>query len=91
MHVKRIIGSHCANYDEAWRANDLVIRGRIHPVLSRAYPLDRVADAACAVRANAHHGKVGVLCLAPKEGLGIRDERKRERHLDAITLFQRDC
>ena len=91
MHVKRIIGSHCANYDEAWRANDLVIRGRIHPVLSRAYPLDRVADAACAVRANAHHGKVGVLCLAPKEGLGIRDERKRERHLDQITLFQRDC
>lgn len=90
MHVKRIIGSHSANYDEAWRANDLVIRGRIHPVLSRVYPLDQVADAASAVRANAHLGKVGVLCLAPKEGLGVRDERTRERHLDQITLFQRD-
>jgi crotonyl-CoA reductase len=90
VHVKRIIGSHSANYDEAWRANDLVIRGRIHPVLSRVYPLDHIADAASAVRANAHLGKVGVLCLAPKEGLGVRDERTRERHLDQITLFQRD-
>jgi crotonyl-CoA reductase len=90
MHVKRIIGSHSANYDEAWRANELVIRGRIHPVLSGVYPLDRVADATCAVRANAHHGKVGVLCLAPKEGLGIRDERTRDRHLDQITLFRQD-
>jgi crotonyl-CoA reductase len=90
MHVKRIIGSHSANYDEAWRANELVIRGRIHPVLSSVYPLDHVADAASAVRANAHLGKVGVLCLAPKEGLGVRDERTRERHLDQITLFQRD-
>jgi crotonyl-CoA reductase len=56
--------------------------------MSRVYPLDRIADATCAVRANEHHGKVGVLCLAPREGLGIRDERKRERHLDQITLFQ---
>jgi crotonyl-CoA reductase len=89
MHVKRIIGSHSANYAEAWRANDLVIRGRIQPILSSVYPLDRVADAACGVRANAHLGKVGVLALAPKEGLGIRDERTRERHLAQITLFQR--
>jgi crotonyl-CoA reductase len=89
MHVKRIIGSHSANYEEAWRANDLVIRGRIHPTLSSVYPLDRIADAACGVRDNAHQGKVGVLCLAPREGLGVRDERKREQHLDQITLFQR--
>jgi crotonyl-CoA reductase len=91
MHVKRIVGSHCANYAEAWRANDLVIRGRIHPVMSRVYPLDRVADAACAVRANTHLGKVGVLCLAPKEGLGVRDAGKRARHIDQITLFQRNA
>jgi crotonyl-CoA reductase len=88
MHVKRIIGSHSANYAEAWRSNELVVRGRIHPVMSRVYPLDRVADAARAVRANEHHGKVGVLCLAPRAGLGIRDEAKRERHLEQITLFQ---
>jgi crotonyl-CoA reductase len=89
MHVKRIIGSHSANYGEAWKANDLVIRGRIHPIMSRAYPLDRVADAVSAVRANKHLGKVGVLCLAPREGLGVRDGRKRDRHLDQITLFER--
>jgi crotonyl-CoA reductase len=89
MHVKRIVGSHSANYREAWNANELVIRGRIHPILSRVYPLDRVADAAGAVRANQHHGKVGVLCLAPGEGLGIRDGHTRERLLDQITLFQR--
>ena len=88
MHVKRIIGSHSANYGEAWRANELVVRGRIHPVMSRVYPLDRIADAAGAVRANEHLGKVGVLCLAPREGLGIRDEQTRARHLDQITLFQ---
>jgi len=86
--VKRIIGSHSANYEEAWRANELVVRGRVHPVMSRVYPLVRVADAACAVRANEHLGKVGMLCLAPREGLGIRDERTRERLLDQITLFQ---
>ena len=32
---------------------------------------------------NLHQGKVGVLCLAPEEGLGVRDEELRERHLDA--------
>lgn len=88
MHVKRIIGSHSANYSEAWRANELVVRGRIHPVMSRVYPLDRVADATCAVRANVHHGKVGVLCLAPRAGLGVRDERMRARLLEQITLFR---
>jgi len=56
--------------------------------LYRVYPVVRVVDAARAVRADTHVGKVGVLCLAPKEGLGIRDERTRERHLHRITLFQ---
>ena len=38
MNLKRIIGSHFANYREAWEANRLVARGKIHPTLSRAYP-----------------------------------------------------
>jgi crotonyl-CoA reductase len=88
MHVKRIVGSHAANYREAWAANNLVIRGRIHPVLSRTYPLDAVADAAFAVHTNSHHGKIGVLCLAPEKGLGVRDAATRARHLERITLFQ---
>ena len=40
-----------------------------------------------------HHnlveGKVGVLCLAPEEGLGVTDEALRAQHLDQITLFRR--
>ena len=89
MHVKRIVGSHSANYAEAWKANDLVTRGRIHPVMSRAYPLDEIADAVSDVRDNKHHGKVAVRCLAPTAGLGIRDTVTRERHLGQITLFER--
>ena len=41
MNLKRIVGSHFANYAEAWAANDLIRRGLIHPTLSRTYPLDR--------------------------------------------------
>ena len=37
---------------------------------------------------NLHQGKVGVLCLAPSEGLGIRDAVLRERHLAAINRFR---
>ena len=38
MNLKRIIGSHFANYREAWEANRLIHRGRIHPTLSRHVP-----------------------------------------------------
>ena len=37
---------------------------------------------------NKHQGKVGVLCLAPEEGLGVRDHEKRAKHLDAINRFR---
>ncbi len=88
MSLKRIIGSHFANYREAWEANRLVARGRIHPTLSRTYPLDRVGQAAHDVHGNVHQGKVGVLCLAPEEGLGVRDPDLRARHLGAINRFR---
>ena len=88
MQVKRIIGSHAANYREAWAANDLVIQGRIHPVLSRTYALADVADAVHAVHSNAHLGKVGVRCLAPREGMGIRDPGMRAALSDRIMLFR---
>ena len=29
-----------------------------------------------------------MLCLAPKEGLGVRDEEKRAQHLDKIMAFR---
>jgi len=88
MNLKRIIGSHFANYREAWAANRLITRGRIHPTLSRSYPLEQTGQAAWEVHRNAHQGKVGVLCLAPEEGLGIRDPELRERHLAEIHRFR---
>jgi crotonyl-CoA reductase len=88
MNLKRIVGSHFANYREAWAANDLIARGLIHPTLSRTYPLEQTGRAAADVHANLHQGKVGVLCLAPQEGLGIRDGELRERHETAINRFR---
>jgi crotonyl-CoA reductase len=88
MNLKRIIGSHFANYREAWEANRLIAKGKIHPTLSRSYPLEEVGQAAYDVHQNLHQGKVGVLCLAPEEGLGVRDPEKRAAHLDEINRFR---
>ena len=73
MTLKRIVGSHFANYRESWEANRLIAKGAIHPTLSRVYPLAETGQAAYDVHRNLHQGKVGVLCLAPEEGLGVRD------------------
>jgi crotonyl-CoA reductase len=88
MNLKSIIGSHFANYREAWEANRLIAKGLIHPTLSQTYPLAEVGQAALDVHRNQHQGKVGVLCLAPEEGLGVRDEEMRARHLEAINRFR---
>ena len=88
MSPKRIIGSHVADYREAWEANDLVNRGLIHPTLSRTYSLEDVGQAAYDVHRNLHQGKVGVLALAPRTGLGVTDEEKREAFLPAINRFR---
>ena len=88
MNLKQIKSSHFANYREAWEANRLIDKGLIHPTLSRVYPLSETGQAALDVHLNAHQGKVGVLALAPEEGLGVRDEEKRALHLDAINRFR---
>ncbi len=88
MNLKRIIGSHFANYRESWEANRLIAKGMIHPTLSRTYSLDDVGQAALDVHHNAHQGKVGILCLAPEEGLGVRNEALRSQHLDQINAFR---
>jgi crotonyl-CoA reductase len=88
MTLKRIVGSHFANYRESWEANRLIAKGKIHPTLSRVYPLAETGQAAYDVHRNLHQGKVGVLCLAPEEGLGVRDHALRELHLDAINRFR---
>ncbi|GGM35502.1 crotonyl-CoA reductase [Longimycelium tulufanense] len=88
MHLKRIIGSHFANYREAYEANRLIAKGMIHPTLSKVYPLAETGQAALDVHRNAHQGKVGVLCLAPEEGLGVRDHELRQEHLAEINRFR---
>ncbi|OLL73789.1 Crotonyl-CoA carboxylase/reductase, ethylmalonyl-CoA producing [Pseudonocardia sp. Ae168_Ps1] len=88
MNLKRIVGSHFANYREAFEANRLISKGMIHPTLSRVYPLAETGQAAFDVHQNTHQGKVGVLALAPEEGLGVADQEKRERHLDGINRFR---
>ncbi len=88
MNLKRIIGSHFANYREAWEANSLIRRGLTHPTLSKAYALADVGQAALEVHRNMHQGKVGVLALAPEEGLGVTDPEKRSRFEGAINRFR---
>jgi crotonyl-CoA reductase len=90
MRLKTIKGSHFANYREAWDANRLVCEGTIVPPLSAVYPLVDVGEAAYQVHRNLHEGKIGVLCLAPAEGLGIDDHELRATvGEDRIGLFRR--
>jgi crotonyl-CoA reductase len=89
MRLKRIIGSHGANYQESCEANRLLKLGLVVPTLSRVYPLDQVAEATRSVQLNQHCGKVGVLCLAEQEGLGIDDWLLRDRVGEArLRLFR---
>ncbi|MGW0824733.1 crotonyl-CoA carboxylase/reductase [Streptomyces sp. NPDC002845] len=79
MHLKRIVGSHAANLQEQSECNRLFRLGHLVPVLSTVYPLAETAEAARLVQTNRHTGKVGVLCLAPRPGLGVTDQRLRDR------------
>ncbi len=88
MSLKRIIGSHFANYREAWEANRLIEKGIIHPTLSKTYALADTGQAALDVHKNTHQGKVGVLCLAPSEGLGVTNPDKRAKYETAINRFR---
>lgn len=79
MKLKRIVGSHIANLQEAWETNRLIEMGRVVPMLSAVYPLDQIGTAARLIQRNQHIGKVGVRCLAPEEGLGVTDPELRGR------------
>jgi crotonyl-CoA reductase len=90
MRLKRLIGSHFANYKEAYEANRLIAKGMIHPVMSQVFPLEQTGEAAYQVHHNMHEGKLGVLCLAPAEGLGIDDPELRAKvGEDKLRLFRR--
>ena len=88
MHLKRIIGSHFANYLEASEANRLTCLGQIHPIMSASMPLAQTAEAAHQVHHNRHDGKLAIRVLTPEPGLGVSDPELRERHVDQITRFE---
>jgi crotonyl-CoA reductase len=88
MNLKSIVGSHFANYREAYEANRLISRGMVHPTLSKTFPLEEAGQATLEVHQNAHQGKVGVLALAPQEGLGVLDTDLRAAHLTEINRFR---
>jgi crotonyl-CoA reductase len=88
MSLKRIIGSHFANYREAYEANRLICKGMIFPTVSKTFPLEQSGQAAFEVHRNAHQGKVGVLCLAPEEGLGVTNQPLRDELLPKINRFR---
>jgi crotonyl-CoA reductase len=89
MRLKKLVGSHFANYKEAWEANRLISKGMIHPVLSQVFTLNDTGEAAYQVHHNMHEGKIGVLCLAPSEGLGVTDTELRDKVGDKLHLFRR--
>ena len=89
MRLKRVVGSHAANWQEAVEVNRLIAMGRIVPALSKVFPLEQVGQAAREVQLNKHVGKVGVLCLAEREGLGIEDPQLRASLGEQrLTLFR---
>ena len=90
MKLKTIKGSHFSNYREAWSANQAIIDGKVVPPLSAVFPLEEVGEATYEVHQNRHEGKIGILCAAEREGLGVTDPELRatvgERRL---TIFHR--
>jgi crotonyl-CoA reductase len=90
MKLKTIKGSHFSNYREAWDANRMIAEGHVVPTISAVFPLEATGEAAYQVHHNRHEGKIGVLCLATEEGLGITDEALR-KHVgeDRLTIFKR--
>jgi crotonyl-CoA reductase len=89
MRLKKLVGSHFANYKESYEANRLIAKGMIHPVMSQVFDLAQTGEAAYQMHHNMHEGKIGVLCLAPEEGQGVTDHELRAKVGDKLHLFRR--
>jgi crotonyl-CoA reductase len=79
MKLKKIIGSHGANYEEQQATNRLLESGALVPAMSAVYPLAKAAEACRIVQTSQQVGKVAVLCMAPEPGLGVTDPDLRGR------------
>jgi crotonyl-CoA reductase len=90
MKAKKIVGSHGATLQEALECNRLFQLGKLQPALTKVFGLDDAPEAAHGLQANTHVGKVGVLCLAPEEGLGVEDPERRAAIGEArIEMFRK--
>ena len=89
MRLKKLVGSHFANYKESYEANRLISKGMIHPVMSQVFDLEQTGEAAYQMHHNMHEGKIGVLCLAPEEGQGVTDHELRAKVEPKLHLFRR--
>ena len=90
MKLKTIKGSHFANYREAWAANQTIVDGKVIPPLSATFPLEQTAEATYEVQHNRHEGKIGILCVASHEGLGVTNPELRARvGEDRLSIFRR--
>ena len=91
MKLKTIKGSHFSNYREAWAANQTIIDGEgraaaVGGLPPRSRPVRRPSRSTTI----AHEGKIGVLCVAEREGLGVTDPELRARvGEDRLAVFRR--
>ncbi len=58
MSVKKLIGSHFANYHEAQQAAKLVFDGKINPLIHSVNPINKLPEMMDAMYSNATYGKI---------------------------------
>ena len=76
MNLKTLKGCHFANYREAWEANRLVCDARIHPTMSKVYPLDRDRRSRAAGAPQPRRGQ-GRRCCASRPRRGSASPTRR--------------
>lgn len=76
MSQKRIIGSHFADADSSRRANKLVERGLVKPVMTECFDWADLPEAHQRMHDNKLHGTVSILVGAPRRGLKNLDETR---------------
>jgi crotonyl-CoA reductase len=60
------------------------------PPLSAVFSLEQVGEATYELQHNRHEGKIGILCAAPHEGLGVTNPELRQRiGEDRLSIFRR--
>ena len=70
MRQKQIIGSHAFNAYECWRANELIVEGKVRPVMWRALGFEQLPEAHRLMDSNRHIGKISLLVGAEDAEVG---------------------